>query len=87
MAREKTLFGARLQTLMNERRLTNEMLANALDRKDKKYVSELKMSQRGPNLETLAKIAGYFGVSIAWLVGETDDRSCRLTGGQGRGRR
>lgn len=40
-------------------------------------ISKMELGQRAPSVEALLAIANYFGVSIDYLVGRTDDRRLR----------
>ena len=65
------LFSERLEELLKERRLTWKEVAATLHigRNQKKYWSDNEVV---PGLETLTKLAEYFGVSVDYLRG-TDD--------------
>ena len=65
------LFSERLEELLKERRLTWKEVSATLHigRNQKKYWSDNEVV---PGLETLTKLAEYFGVSVDYLRG-TDD--------------
>lgn len=66
----KDLFFKRYSQLLQENHLTNHALSKKLDFSP----SDLKHWKEGtiPYLETIIKLADYFGVSIDYLVGRED---------------
>ncbi len=66
----KDLFFKRYNQLLQENHLTNHALSKKLDFSP----SDLKHWKEGtiPYLETIIKLADYFGVSIDYLVGRED---------------
>jgi len=66
------IFVRNLKTLFNERKLTQKQLADGINI-DRSSLSCLLNGLSMPKLTTLISIADYFGVSIDWLVGRTDN--------------
>ena len=73
-SKEKTIFGHRLEKLMDERGINGIELADLLG-KERKSVYKMKYSEDGPKLRALVIMAHYFGVSIDYLAGRTDIRA------------
>ena len=71
--REKTIFGLRLQELMDERSLSNERLGDICGVEKKKVIS-WKYGDAGPRLRELIAMARFFDVSIDYLAGLTNLR-------------
>lgn len=69
----KTIFGYRLEKLMDERGISGPELADILG-KERKTIYRLKFSDNGPTLRDLVIMARHFGVSIDYLAGLTNDR-------------
>lgn len=65
-------FGKRLKTLREERSLTQEEFGKRINQK-KANVSKYENGKLQPSLETISAIATYFGVSIDYLLGRSDD--------------
>lgn len=70
--REKTIFGHRLQELMEERSLSNERLGDICG-VDRKTVISWKYDA-GPRLCDLLTLARFFDVSIDYMAGLTNLR-------------
>jgi len=68
----KKIFIQNLKTLFNERKLTQKQLADGI-KIDRSSISYLLNGLTMPKFTTLISIADYFGVSIDWLVGRTDN--------------
>lgn len=67
-------FSARLRMLRESRGLTQDELADAL-RVSRSTIAgyEAPSKEREPNPHMLQRIADYFGVSVDYLLGRTDD--------------
>ena len=81
-------LGSRIRTLRDARDLTQEVIADRIER-SAKYVSQLECGQRSPSLETLVAIAHHgFEIKLATLMfgidedigGEVQDLSDVLAG-------
>ena len=70
---EIVVLGKRIVQLRKERNMTQEELANIL-KITRKAVSKWETEQRRPNLDTLQKLADFFGCSVDYLLGRTDVR-------------
>lgn len=66
------MFSDRLKYLRTEKNLTQRDLANILDITSG-AIGMYESGKRFPNSEILNKIADYFGVSMDYLMGRTDD--------------
>lgn len=81
MARKRTTvpegfdnpFPTRLRALLAETKTTQQQLADVIGMKNRQSVGNYCDARAMPDLETFAKIADYFKVSPAWLLGMTDD--------------
>lgn len=67
-------FSNRLIALRRERGMTQEDLAKIIQKK-RSTVSGYETEGKEPDLETVALLAGYFGVSSDYLLGMTDHRT------------
>lgn len=67
----KELFGLRLQALRKERGLSQERLAELIDR-SKDAVSKMERGINLPAFDTLVRLAEQLGVSLRDLVGDID---------------
>lgn len=67
-------FSNRLISLRKERNMTQEDLAKIIQKK-RSTVSGYETEGKEPDLETVALLAGYFGVSSDYLLGMTDHRT------------
>lgn len=69
--------GDRLKALRKQKHLSQEELAAELNTLDdpvsQTHVSRWERGSYNPLLGTTVRIAKYFGVSVDYLVGETDD--------------
>lgn len=64
-------FGERLKVLRKENHLNQEEIAKILGCTQRK-VSYMEQGVTEPDLQTLIKLADYFGVSIDFLCGRKD---------------
>ncbi len=67
-------FGERLRQLRKEFDLTQTELADKISL-SKANVSKYESNSVEPNLQTLRLLSKFFGVSIDYLLGDTDDRT------------
>lgn len=67
-------FSDRLIFLRNERRLTQEEMANIIHKK-RSTVSGYETGGKEPEFETVCFLAQYFGVSTDYLLGYSDERN------------
>lgn len=67
-------FGDRLRQLRKEFNLTQTQLADKISL-SKANVSKYESNSIEPNLQTLRLLSKFFGVSIDYLLGDTDDRT------------
>ncbi|CEP67835.1 Cro/C1-type helix-turn-helix domain [Moorella glycerini] len=65
-------FAERLTRLRERKGLTQEDLAKKLNI-SRSALSLWEIGKREPNFETTTKIADFFGVSVDYLLGRTDD--------------
>ena len=65
------MFGLRLQTLRKARGLSQERLAELIDR-SKDAVSKMERGINLPALDTVLRLAEHLGVSLSDLVGSLD---------------
>lgn len=68
------MIGQRLKQLRNERDLPKTRLAKELNMTPQSY-GYYENEKRSPDYETLKKLATYYNVSMAYLLGETDERN------------
>lgn len=68
------ILAKRLRELREEKGLTQKELAQALGLNSKSTITNYEQNSRDPDYETLIKIAKYFGVSVDFLLGQTDKR-------------
>ena len=66
-----TKFGERLKALRLEENVSRQQLANALS-VSLRSISYWENNQRECDFDTLIAIAGYFSVSVDYLLGRTD---------------
>lgn len=71
------IFGERFKQLRKEKDLTQEKLAKMFHL-NKSSISRYEKGQQIPETETLKNFAEYFGVSIDYLLGRTNERSVVL---------
>jgi transcriptional regulator with XRE-family HTH domain len=69
-----TTFAERLRQLRKEKGLTLEQLAQALAT-TKATLSRYENNERKPKAEFVQQLAGYFHVSVDYLLGRTDIRN------------
>lgn len=69
-----SLFSARLKELRESRGLYQKEMAEYLQMSVRGYQA-YETGQNEPNIRTLIALADYFGVSIDYLVGRTDERN------------
>jgi len=72
------LLGQRLKLLRNEKGMTQQDMADLLGKTSRHYQAMESGKINVPGL-TLIKLADFFGVSIDYLVGRSDER--RVSGG------
>ena len=65
-------IGKRLRSLREGIRLTQVQMAQALEISERQY-QNLELAASKPSYDNLLAIAEYFGVSIDYLVGRTDN--------------
>jgi len=66
------VFGQRLRYLRESKKMTQKELAKALNSSES-TIGMYERGEREPNFETVGKIASYFGVSVDFLLGHTND--------------
>lgn len=62
----------RLSLLISQQNITHQSLANELGVK-RQAVSQFANGNNFPSIPTLISIADFFGVSVDYLLGRTDD--------------
>lgn len=67
-------FAERLKTLREEKKVTQRVIAAYLVLTDTAY-GFYEQGKNYPNMDTLIKIADYFGVSLDYLVGRSEKRN------------
>lgn len=68
------MFGKRLKELRSEKNLTQEGLAKIFDLSDR-TIGMYEQERREPDIETLNRLAGFFNVTVDYLLGRTDSRN------------
>jgi transcriptional regulator with XRE-family HTH domain len=68
------MLGQRLKELRKEKKLSQEGLAKVLQLSRATY-AQYEIDRRIPEYGTLEKMADYYGVSIDFLVGRSDERT------------
>ena len=68
-------IGRRIAQLRKKRNITQEELANILE-VSREAVSMWEIGLRQPNLDTLQKLADFFGCSVDYLLGRTSQCKC-----------
>ena len=68
------IFNDRLKELREERKFTQEELAQELEIPSRSY-RRLEADGSKTHYDTLLKIADYYDVSVDWLMGRTDVRT------------
>lgn len=66
-------FSHRLRTLRKERRITQKVLADAVD-VSSNQISEMEKGTKITSLPKLCLLCDYFNVSADYLLGRTDER-------------
>lgn len=74
MSKEVWKLGERLEKLLKERNMTQERFAELLG-VNPAMISYYKTGKRKPSVEMLVKMAQILGVTISYLIGETNDPS------------
>lgn len=74
-------FGARLRLLRTERGFSMDTFCERYNAAcgqhlSKSTVSRWENNTQEPMVSTIASIAGFFGVSPLWLMGQSEDQSC-----------
>lgn len=69
----KKIFSERLKMLRTQNKVTMLELATAVGLKSKSTISELENNNSSPSIDTLVAMADYFGVSLDYLTGRTDN--------------
>ncbi len=67
------VFNERLKILRDEKKMTQEKVARALDMPLRSY-NRLETDGAKTHFDTLIKIADFYDVSVDWLMGRTDRR-------------
>ena len=67
------LFAKRLKELRKEKKLTQVQMAAVLEISGRNY-QNYELSKYEPNIDGLIEIADYFGVSLDYLLGRSDER-------------
>lgn len=65
-------FAARLKACRRESKVTQKEMANHLQLSERAY-QHYELGTREPNIDTLIALADYFGVSLDYLVGRSDE--------------
>ena len=73
MGKIMPVFGARLKALRKEKKLKQKEMAELLERTERNY-QKLEYGEINVPGLTLIKLADFFGVTIDYLVGRTDER-------------
>lgn len=71
------MIGERLKTLREEKKLTQQEVAEKLGISRGRY-SQYELNSRLPDYDLLIKIADFFGVTVDYLVGFTEKKDHRL---------
>lgn len=69
----KRRIGSRLRALRQDRRLTQEKLAELADIHPT-FLAKIEAGQRLPSLEVIGRLAGALGVPVTSVVSASDDR-------------
>ena len=69
----KNLFGHRLNQLRLQRGLSMQALAEVVGLKNKSSIALFESESSAPSADVLVALADYFGVSLDYLVGRSDD--------------
>ena len=68
------MYGERLKTLRKERKISQKDLAKYLDISVRGY-QFYESENNEPNIATLVTLADFYGVTIDFLVGRTDEET------------
>jgi len=68
------IFGKRLKQVREDKGLTQQDIGNIID-SDKALICLYEKGSSEPGVRSAMKIANFLGVSLDWLIGETEDRS------------
>ena len=68
------MYGERLKTLRKERKISQKDLAKYLDISVRGY-QFYESENNEPNIATLVTLADFYGVTIDFLVGRTDEEA------------
>tara|TARA_Y100001933_G_scaffold239380_1_gene263874 strand:+ start:500 stop:886 length:387 start_codon:yes stop_codon:yes gene_type:complete len=74
-----TKLGQRIKTLRKEQSMTQQEFAEIFSIGSKSRVSSYESGINNPDDDLKIKIADYFGVSMDWLLGRTNDRTGTIT--------
>ncbi|MCV5935179.1 helix-turn-helix domain-containing protein, partial [Escherichia coli] len=66
------LIGEKIKELRKNSKITQEQLRNAIG-VSKMAISYFEKGKKSPGLESLEKIADYFGVTTDYLLGRSED--------------
>ena len=66
-------FSEKLYTLRKERGLTQKQVGEALSMAPRQY-QRFEKGEQKPGFDNLRHIADFYGVSVDWLMGRTEDR-------------
>jgi len=72
-----SIFSERLKLCRKTQNKTQKDIANSLGLTENGY-QKYEISNREPKMETLNKLADYFGVSVDYLMGRTDNPKLNL---------
>lgn len=68
----KEIFSDRLKSLRTQKQLKQSELAEIIGVRNT-AVSMMESGERGPSVEVLCALSDYFGVSVDYLVGHSND--------------
>jgi transcriptional regulator with XRE-family HTH domain len=74
VADAKTIFGARLKAIRQERRLTQEQLAKAVG-VDYKHLGAIERGQKAPSFELIGRLAAVLKIEMYKLFLKPEDES------------
>ena len=66
--------GKRIEELRNERKMTQQKLADSIGGLQRVTVKDWECYNRKPNIDMLIKLADYFGVTVDYLIGRSDSK-------------
>lgn len=73
---DKSLFGARLFQLREQKKLSQKAVADLLG-VTRTQISDIENGKSGTNLERFYQLCGFYQVSADYLLGITDDPTWR----------